>query len=210
MDIERQNTEKYFWNNFAPKYDNFIKNLRNTYNLIINKINAYIDSSKTVLEIAAGTGIISLEIAKNAKKVYGCDISQEMIKIAKNKANELQYANLEFDVQDAYHLTYKQESFDIVIASNVLHVMMQPEKALQSAYRVLKPNGILIAPTYCHGNGFISRIISSLMSLVGFKAYQKWSIYTFRNFLETNNYQIIEFEIIKDKIPLVFAVGGKK
>lgn len=111
---------------------------------------------------------------------------------------------------DAYNLDYEVESFDIVIASNVLHVMMHPERVLKSIHNVLKADGIFIAPTYCHGNSLISRIISMIMSIAGFKAYQKWSVTSFRTFLESNNYKIVDFEIIKDKIPLVFAVVKKK
>jgi hypothetical protein len=47
------------------------------------------------------------------------------------------------------------------------------------------------------------------MSLVGFKAYRKWSIDSFRVFLETNGFEITAFEVIPDKIPLVFAVAKK-
>ncbi|MBN1409451.1 MAG: class I SAM-dependent methyltransferase [Spirochaetales bacterium] len=209
MNKNRQDKEKKFWNKFANKYDNFLNNLKDTYDLLIKKINQYMDPSKNVLEIATGTGIISLEIARNAKRVCGCDISEEMVKTARSKLKNTQYTNIEFDVQDAYHLTYEQESFDIVIASNVLHVLIQPEKALQSIHNVLKPKGIFIAPTYCHGNSAFSRIISFIMSLAGFKAYQKWSIESFRDFLESKKYRIIEFEVIKDKIPLVFAVVEK-
>ena len=210
MDIDRQKKEKIFWDKFAGKYDPFMKRVKPTYDLLIKRIHKYLDSSKDVLEIATGTGIIALEIAQNSKQVYGCDISPEMIKIAVEKLNAAKLHNVEFKVQDAYHLTYKQESFDVVIASNVLHVMLNPEKALSSIYDVLKSNGILIAPTYCHGNSIISKTISFLMTIVGFRAYQKWSINSFRSFLESNKYEIIEFEIIKDKIPLVFAVAKKK
>lgn len=209
MDTDRQNEEKYFWDKFAGKYDPFMNNVKRTYDLLLKKINKYVDSSKNVLEIATGTGTIALEIAKNSKKVRGCDISPGMIKIANEKLDAAKLNNVEFEVQDAYNLKYERGSFDVAIVSNALHVMIEPERALLSIYDVLKPDGILIAPTYCHGNSFISRAISFLMTIAGFKAFHKWSIHSFRRFLESNNYRIVEFEVIKDKIPLAFAVAKK-
>ncbi|MDG5814729.1 class I SAM-dependent methyltransferase [Chitinispirillales bacterium ANBcel5] len=209
MSKDRQNKEKNFWDNYAKKYDSLIQKIKPTYNLLIGYILEYIDSSKDVLEIASGTGIITLEIAEKANKVYGCDISPEMVNVANEKLNKTKIKNIKFEVQDAYELDYMEESFDIVIASNVLHIMINPERALSSVYKVLKPNGILIAPTYCHGENLITRFISSLMSIVGFKAYQKWSISEFENFTESNKYKIIEFKIIKGKIPLAFVVTKK-
>ena len=52
-------------------------------------------------------------------------------------------------------LPYADESFDVVIVSNALHIVPQPEKALQEIKRVLKDDGVLIAPTFTHaGNSF--------------------------------------------------------
>lgn len=210
MDISRQNKEKNFWDKFAPKYDLSMKNAKKpTYDLLIRKIKTYLDTSKDVLEVAAGTGVISLEIAPYVNKVCGCDLSSEMIKVAGEKLKRLNVPNIEFSVQDAYNLEYERESFDVVIASNALHVMMNPEMALASIRTVLKPDGVFIVPTYCHGNSVKSRIFSAVMSLAGFKAYHKWSMDSFKIFLETDGYEIIEFELIRDKIPLAFAVVKK-
>lgn len=206
MHENRQKIERKFWDKFAKKYDPFMNRVRPTYDHLISKINAYLDPSKDVLEVAAGTGIISLEIASRVNKVWGCDLSPEMIKVAHRKLKQLEAPNVEFTVQDAYNLDYKRESFDIVIASNVLHIMIFPEKALASIHRVLKPDGVFIAPTYCHGNSIKSRAISAIMSLAGFKAYHKWSIGSLKTFLETNGYKIIELEVVQDTIPLAFTV----
>jgi len=209
MDINRQNLEKKFWNNFAKKYDPFMKNVKQTYDLLLEKIKKYLDKSKNILEIATGTGNIALELAVYVNKICGCDISPEMIKIATEKLKKTKLNNIEFHVMDAYNIDYAEESFDVVIASNALHIMIHPEKALKSIRNVLKSDGIFITPTYCHGNSLISRTISMIISIAGFKAYQKWSITSFRTFLESNNYKIVDFEIISDKIPLVFAASKK-
>ena len=54
-----------------------------------------------------------------------------------------------------FRLPYADKSFDVVIVSNALHIVPQPEKALQEIKRVLKEDGVLIAPTFTHaGNSF--------------------------------------------------------
>ena len=47
-------------------------------------------------------------------------------------------AKLHFSVQDMFRLPYADKSFDVVIVSNALHIVPQPEKALQEIKRVLK------------------------------------------------------------------------
>ena len=58
-----------------------------------------------------------------------------------------QSAKLHFSVQDMFRLPYAQKSFEVVIVSNALHIVPHPEKALQEIRRVLKDDGVLIAPT---------------------------------------------------------------
>ena len=49
-----------------------------------------------------------------------------------------------------FRLPYADKSFDVVIVSNALHIVPQPEKALAEIRRVLKDDGVLIAPTFTH------------------------------------------------------------
>lgn len=141
--------------------------------------------------------------------VRACDISGEMVRIARDKLRASGLANVEFDVQDAYYLNYQSESFDVAIASNVLHVMFDPKRAVSSVRGTLKAGGLLIAPTYCHGESFKTRLVSSLMSLSGFKARQKWSLASYRSFMESNGFELVEYTVVPDIIPLAFAVGRK-
>ena len=58
-----------------------------------------------------------------------------------------------------FRLPYADKSFDVVIVSNALHIVPQPEKALQEIKRVLKEDGVLIAPTFTHaGNSFSGKV----------------------------------------------------
>ena len=164
------------------KYDRFMKKTGSTYDRLINKMSPYLNPVKRCPGSGGGTGIISLEIAPLVNKVWGCDLSPEMIKTAEIKRKKKNIDNAQFTVKDAYDLDYRRESFDVVIASNVLHIMETPEQALASIRHIMKPGGVLIAPTYCHGQSIKSRLISRVMSLSGFKAQHKWSVAAYQLF----------------------------
>ena len=55
-----------------------------------------------------------------------------------------------------FRLPYAQKSFEVVIVSNALHIVPHPEKALQEIRRVLKDDGVLIAPTFTHAGNSVS------------------------------------------------------
>ena len=58
-----------------------------------------------------------------------------------------------------FSLPYASKSFDVVIVSNALHIVPQPEKSLREIKRVLKDDGVLIAPTFTHAeNSFLGKI----------------------------------------------------
>ena len=54
--------------------------------------------------------------------------------------------------RDTCKLRYADDSFDVVIIANALHIIPEPEKALAEMRRVLKKDGILIAPNFIHDN----------------------------------------------------------
>ena len=110
--------------------------------------------AKTVLELATGTGLIAKSIVNAAAHIEATDASVEMIAEAKR---DNQSAKLHFSVQDMFRLPYADKSFDVVIVSNALHIVPQPEKALVEIQRVLKEDGVLIAPTLYPRGKFVSR-----------------------------------------------------
>ena len=79
--------------------------------------------TKTVLELATGTGLIAKNIVNSAAHIEATDASPEMIAEAKRDNRS---AKLHFSVQDMFHLPYADESFDVVIVANALHIV--PER----------------------------------------------------------------------------------
>ncbi|MDD3268508.1 MAG: class I SAM-dependent methyltransferase [Syntrophomonadaceae bacterium] len=201
--------EEDVWDRFSKIYDRFIKKDQIAYSEIIERTARLLDPEDRVLEVACGTGIISLGLAERIKNIEGIDFAPEMVAIAQKKA-ERAGVKVRFMVQDACNLQYDPDSFDAVIIANTLHIMPEPEKALAEIKRVLKPDGRLIAPTYIHAGNIKAAIFSRLMSLSGFRAYHKWNWQSYNLFMERNAYEIVDIKIIKASFPLVFMVAKPK
>ena len=153
-----------FWNRNAKRYDRFMRKDRAAYDEMYELIRPEV-KAKTVLELATGTGLIAKHIVNAAAHIEATDASAEMIAEAKRDTRS---AKLHFSVQDMFCLSYAEESFDVVIVSNALHIVPQPEKALAEIRRVLKDDGVLIAPTFTHaGNSFSGKVRAFLMKRVG-------------------------------------------
>ena len=76
-------------------------------------------------------------------------------------------AKLHFSVQDMFSLPYSSKSFDVVIVSNALHIVPQPEKSLREIKRVLKDDGVLIRAHLYSRRKLISRQGQSLFHEAG-------------------------------------------
>jgi ubiquinone/menaquinone biosynthesis C-methylase UbiE len=207
----RVEIEKAFWNSFAKRYDGFIHRMvSKTYEILLTKLANDTDKTENLLEIATGTGIIALKLSHHIAKITAIDIAPAMIKIANEKSHQASVSNIDFMVGDSCNLSFPDRTFDTIIASNVLHLLFEPDLALRERKRVLKDNGQIIIPTYCHGADFKSHIISRLMGLAGFKARTRWSVTTFRDFVRNNGFKMMKEDVISDKIPFVYLVATKE
>lgn len=209
--MKNYSRENIFWNLFARRYDRFIfKNVNNTYNKIKELLRNEISMDNNVLEVGTGTGIFSLTLAEHVKSIVAIDFAPEMIKIAKEKQRELGKNNITFQTGDATRLSFPDNSMDVIIAVNVFHLLGNPKIALNETRRVLTTNGKLIIPTFCHGNNLKSRVLSSILGLSGFMARNRWSISSFRLFIQNSGFEVEKEFIIEDRIPLSFIVAHKK
>lgn len=94
---------------------------------------------KKVLDLGCGTGIYTKILKRKGANVQGIDISPKMIEIAKQYVKDV-----DFKVGSAYKLPYKTGTFDIVLASLVVHYFGNLGQAFREVRRVLKKNGVFI------------------------------------------------------------------
>ena len=193
---------KDFWDKNAGRYDRFMRKDRAAYDEMYELIRPIV-RHKTVLELATGTGLIAKNIVNAAAHIEATDASAEMIAEAKRDNRS---AKLYFSVQDMFCLPYANQSFDVVIVSNALHIVPQPEKALAEIHRVLKDGGVLIAPTFTHaGNSFSGKVKAFFMKLAGFPLHSKWTSEEYLRFLQQNGWTVRKSAVLKASFPLTYA-----
>ena len=191
-----------FWDKNARRYDRFMRKDAAAYAQLYELLRPVVQH-KTVLELAAGTGLIAKNIVRSAAHIEATDVSAEMIAEAKRGS---QSAKLHFSVQDMFHLPYADASFDVVIVANALHIVPEPEKALSEIRRVLKNGGILIAPTFTHAeNDLAGKIRAFLMKLAGFPLHSKWTSAEYLAFLRENGWTVRKSTVLTASFPLTYA-----
>ena len=193
---------KNFWDKNAGRYDRFMRKDRAAYDEMYALIRPVV-KAKTVLELATGTGLIAKNIVDAAAHIEASDTSAEMIREAKRRNHS---AKLYFSVQDMFCLPYADKSFDAVIVSNALHIVPQPEKALAEIRRVLKDDGVLIAPTFTHaGNSFSGKVRAFFMKLAGFPLHSRWTSEEYLTFLQQNGWTVRKSVVLKASFPLTYT-----
>lgn len=198
----KEKDNKGFWDRWAKRYDFAMSGDGRTYAQIVSRMKKVLNKDMAVLELACGTGLLSVRLAGSVKLLEATDFSEEMIRQAKAKAHS---SRLHFSVQDATNLPYTPGTFDVVVISNALHIMPEPEKALAEIRRVLKPGGILIAPTFTAAGSLSGRMRIRIMELSGFKVFHKWTPKEYLDFLKGNGFTVIDRAVYGGALALTYV-----
>ncbi len=196
------NKSEKFWNRLSKNYDKQAKD--RAYKLIIDKSKKYLKTNDTILDFGCATGLYSVEFANNVKQIQAFDISSEMIKIAENKAKNIQVSNISFTQTTLFDERYKEGDFDTILALNILLYFKDMDKVLNRMSMLLKPNGLIITSTACLKErrtlmGVLSSSIILILKKLKFLPYLKY--YTMRELEKTitdNGFTIIEKDILME------------
>lgn len=189
------------WNVFAPVYEFTMRSQKNIYDYMYKRIGE-VSKGKAVLELATGPGMIARHIASSASSVVATDFAPKMIETARKAKNP---ENVRFEVADATSLRFEDDSFDVVVIANALHIIPNPEKALAEIRRVLKEGGVLIAPNFIFREGGKRNLWQKLLSLVGVRFAHEWTEREYKSFLNANGWTITKDCIIKGRIDLTYV-----
>jgi phosphatidylethanolamine/phosphatidyl-N-methylethanolamine N-methyltransferase len=134
-----------------------------------------------ILEVGVGTGI-SLPDYSKANRVFGVDISEPMLRKARQRVTELGLANVEgIEVMDAQRLEFEAASFDVVVAQYVVTAVPDPEAALDEFARVLKPGGEIVLLSRVGADRGVRRTLERLFAPVarrlGWRTEFSWERY---------------------------------
>ena len=198
-----------FWDKIACVYDVFANIINRKTNIkLCNVVEGEISSTDDVLECACGTGLLTKAISEKCNSLIATDYSIKMLRIAERKLKK--YQNIKFECVDIIKLPYPNNSFDIVVAGNVIHLLNDPIKAIQELDRVCRLNGKIIIPTYMNKNsvGNVDNVSNSINKLgVDFK--RKFNKEKYMSFFKDLGYQDVRYIECTGRIPCVVAVIKK-
>ena len=194
--------KKKIWDLYAPIYEKAMRADAHIYEFMYARIPQVI-RGKEVLEIATGPGLLAKHVAPAARRMVATDYSEGMIREAMKGERP---ANLTFEVADATALPYADNAFDAVLIANALHVMPEPEKALNEIDRVLRPGGVLIAPNFVeHRGGFMSRVWSGILKIAGIRFEHQWSGQEYLHWLEAHGWRVTFSRQMAARISIMYA-----
>ena len=183
----------------APFYDIVTKPIASVRNRVVEFANA--GKGSKILDVATGTGKQAFAFARNGYEVIGVDLSEAMLKVAQRNNK---YRNAKFEVADATHLRFNDDSFDVSCISLALHDMPQTirEKILKEMVRVTKPSGLIMVVDYGLPENRIRRFfIYHLIKLYEGKYYLEFIKLDLRAFLGKSGVKII------GELPVLLGAG---
>ena len=166
-----------FWNALAEDYAKKPVDRPEAFERKIEVTLSHMQPDHEVLDIGCGTGSLALRLAPSAAHVHGLDISSEMVRIARDKAQTQGADNVTFHVGPfGDHLPFEDESLDGICAYSILHLVEDRAAKLARIWRLLKPGGFFISSTVTLGNSWVPYgLLLSVMRMFG-KAPRVWVI----------------------------------
>ena len=200
-----------FWDRLAKRYAKSpIKNMQ-AYKQTMERTRAHLSTSDAVLEFGCGTGSTALLLAENVKRITASDISSNMIEIAKAKAKDQQAENVTFVKGTLFDDTFKEKSFNVVMAFNLLHLLEDMPTTIRRVSKLLNPDGLFISKTVCMaGQGRLWRILLPIMRKFGLAPYVRFLTTEEVEYSITNEgFEIIETGDYPASPPSRFIVAKK-
>ena len=141
MNTIKENSKSAF-NQQAATYDKDIKgqHARYLYPALLEKLSHI--PFQSALDLGCGTGeMLKLILQKDPfKELYGIDISEEMLAVAKSKLPE----QVQLFQGDSEMLPFSDGSFDVVYCNDSFHHYPSPQNVLREVHRVMKPGGTFL------------------------------------------------------------------
>jgi SAM-dependent methyltransferase len=136
----------YYADLFGPAlYDVFFNYGQQSSHLLMAALREYLAPTAKVLDVGTGTGFVALEAASLIRDGYvtGIDLDEDALLLAKYKAKRQGIANVTFEKGDALQLEFTDNSFHVVVGSQVLGNVETQEQILREMARVICPGGVM-------------------------------------------------------------------
>ena len=198
-----------FWDNVAWAYDLFAKGLNRTANRrLCAAVAAQLRPGDRALECACGTGLLTEVLARHCESVVATDFSAKMLRQTARKCRR--FGNVQLAQADILQLPYADESFDVVVAANVIHLLDEPRRALRELDRVCRVGGRLIIPTYMNRTETGTNRVSDALDRAGADFKRAFTPESYRAFFAEAGYTDAAYTLCEGRIPCAVAVLRKK
>ena len=194
-----------FWDKVSGVYDLF-ENIYNksVYQATGESVAKYIKNTDRVLECACGTGAISIFIAPVCKNLFVSDYSVGMLKQARKKLKN--YDNIDYRRVDITDIEAEDNSFDVVVAGNVIHLLPDPQRAMNELTRVCKDGGRLVIPTYINGDEGTNKLAVKFLEKLGASFKCQFDAESYEKFFEDMGYKNVTYEVVRGRMSCDIAV----
>jgi ubiquinone/menaquinone biosynthesis C-methylase UbiE len=198
--------DRDFWERNARRYDRvttgfFGRPLPRALELTASAVSG----AERVLEVAAGTGLMTAAIAPRVRHLTAADYSESMLAVLRERMAGAGLSNVEAVHRDIYALGFPPASFDVVVAGNVLHLVPDLERALEALAHVLRPGGTLITPTFAHDETALAWVASRVLAnVLGQPMHRRFTAASLRLALERAGLRIVRAETIRGVIPIAY------
>ena len=197
----------------TPLPTNFVKHtsknpiqkflINNFYRTLITLVKPL--APKTILDAGCGEGFTMERLVKNkiGLKIEGVEYSKDAILLGKKL-----FPNLLIKQGSAYNLPYKNNSFDLVVCTEVLEHLTDPSKVLKEVLRVSRKHVLISVPNepfFMFGNFIRGKNLSRLGNDTDH--INHWTIGSFQKFLREKGVNIIT---LKFPFPWILALGTKQ
>ncbi len=205
--MEADRNARTYWDKHAKNYDRSMALLGRPIPRMAELAGEAIRGLDRVLEVAAGTGLVTGALAAGAREVVATDYSAPMVEALKQRVRSTGLSNVRCEQADLYSLRFKEGTFDAVVAANVLHLLRDLPGAFVALRRVLKSGGKVIVPTFCHDETALSWVVSRALAVTGFPGQRRFTAQSLRHTVEAAGVRVTRTETLQGVIPIGVLEG---
>ena len=150
-----------FWDKAAEKYSKKPVPNEEVYQIKKTLTREYFTPQSTVFEFGCGTGTTAVSHAPYVKSITATDISDEMLRIAQQRATKADISNITIKKWNVDSDPILGSDYDAVLALSILHLVDDLPGALTKSHAMLKQGGVLVSSTGCLGDkmGFLRPLL---------------------------------------------------
>lgn len=204
----KRSSVKRIYSAYSKVYDALFKGL--FYPRIEHAIQAMeIGPGERILDVGVGTGI-SLELFPKDCTVVGIDLSEKMLRRARDKVSEGGLSHIELMEMDAMNLDFPDDSFDRVFISHVVSVVPDPFRVMSEVRRVCRKGGQVVVVNHFKSpsrvGAAVGKAVNPVSKMIGWR-----SDLTMEDFIAGSGLRVVkQYKLRKvDFWNIVFAVNDK-